>query len=370
MEKQSILLGIFSFLTICLLAQTQGLPSQPVPGKCYVRTISPVQFDTLEKRVMIRPAYTTFQKLPAEYKTIEERIVIKPATKRYVPYPAEFRTITDTMLIEEGPSEITVNAPKFKSMTEDIEVRPKTMGLEWRTTLDDCESKDPRDCMVLQYVEHPAEFKRVDVQVLDQTANYVASPKKGKFTTIKRQVVVKEAGYDVVEVPAEFATVTKKVLVKDEELVKVEVPSEYIIEPVLVLKDPGGVEKWEEIDCALTEANLLPINFEAGSARLSLEARSIIDAKLLKLMKDRPNIRVEIAVHTDSRGAADVNQSLSQARAESVVNYLVGRGTQRSRLVAKGYGESRLKNRCTDSVVCSESEHAANRRTEFRVLSN
>jgi OOP family OmpA-OmpF porin len=370
MEKQSILLGICSLLAINLIGQSDGLPSKPEPGKCYVRTVTAMQFDTLEKRVMIRPAYTTFQKLPAEYRTVEERIVIKPATKRYVPYPAEFKTVTDTMLIEEGPAEITVNAPKFKSMTEDIEVRPKTTGLEWKTSLEDCESKDPRDCMVLQYVEHPAEFKRVDVQVMDQTANYTIAPKKGKFTTIKRQVVVKEAGCDVVEVPAEFATVTKQVLVKDEELVKVEVPNEYIIEPVLVLKDPGGVEKWEEIDCALTDNNLLPISFESGNARLSIEARSIVDAKLLKLMKDKPNIRVEIAAHTDSRGAADANQSLSQARAESVLNYLVGRGIQRSRLVAKGYGESKLKNRCADGVECAEGEHAANRRTEFRVLSN
>ena len=93
-------------------------------------------------------------------------------------------------------------------------------------------------------------------------------------------------------------------------------------------------------------------------------------ADVLKLMKDKPNIRVEIASHTDSRGATDANQSLSQGRAESVVNYLVGRGIQRSRLVARGYGETKLKNRCADGVNCSENEHSANRRTEFRVLSN
>ena len=96
----------------------------------------------------------------------------------------------------------------------------------------------------------------------------------------------------------------------------------------------------------------------------------MIDSKLLKLMKDKPNIRVEIASHTDSRGSSEANLVLSQSRAESVVNYIVSGGIQRYRLVAKGYGETQLKNGCFDGINCSEAQHAVNRRTEFRVLNN
>ncbi|MEO0628760.1 MAG: OmpA family protein, partial [Bacteroidota bacterium] len=104
------------------------------------------------------------------------------------------------------------------------------------------------------------------------------------------------------------------------------------------------------------------------SARLTPDSRQIIDDNLLQLLRERPNIRIEIAAHTDSRGSAASNQNLSERRAQSVVDYLIGKGINRSRLVARGYGESRLKNRCADGVSCTEAEHAVNRRTEFRVM--
>ena len=118
----------------------------------------------------------------------------------------------------------------------------------------------------------------------------------------------------------------------------------------------------------MTSFNVLPINYELGSARLTAASRQVIDDRLLALLNDRPNIRIEINAHTDSRGSAASNQDLSERRAQSVVNYLGGKGINRSRLVSRGYGESRLKNRCADGVSCTEAEHAVNRRTEFRVL--
>lgn len=370
MKKQVILLCSLFILATNIWAQVEGLPTNPQPGKCYVRTITSEQFDTTERRIMVRPTYTTFTKLPAEYKTVEERVMVKAASRRYIAHPAEYRTIIDTIQVEAPYHEATVTSPKFVTKSENVEVRPKYARMEWETTAENCESKDPRDCMVLRYVEHPAEYRKVNMEALQTGASYTSEIKGGKYVTINRQIVAREAYCEAVDVPAEYITIAKLVLAKDEEIVRAEVPAQYATETVLVLKDPGGVEKWEEIDCALTDNNLLPVTYELGSARLTDEARSLIDSKLLKLMKDKPNIRVEIAAHTDSRGATDANLSLSQARSESVVNYLVGRGIQRSRLVAKGYGESKLKNRCADGVNCSEDEHAKNRRTEFRVLSN
>ena len=86
-------------------------------------------------------------------------------------------------------------------------------------------------------------------------------------------------------------------------------------------------------------------------------------------MKNKPYITIEISSHTDSRGSGGANQELSESRARSVVNYLIARGINSSRLVAKGYGENRLLNRCANGVSCTEKEHERNRRTEFRILS-
>ncbi len=90
--------------------------------------------------------------------------------------------------------------------------------------------------------------------------------------------------------------------------------------------------------------------------------------RLAKLMQRYPTMRIELASHTDSRGSDTYNQALSQKRAEAAVAYLVSRGVDRERMVAQGYGESRLRNRCSDAVYCPEREHQVNRRTEFRVL--
>lgn len=370
MKKPVILLCSLFLLATSMQAQMEGLPANPTPGKCYIRCVTPEQYETTEKRMLARPAYMTLKKTPAEYKTVEERVMVKAASKKYVAYPAEYKTETETYDIEDPYNEITIIPAKLGSKSETIEVRPKVGRWEYQSSAANCKSDDPRDCMVLCYVEHPAEFRNVNSQTVESDATFTKVKRGGKSMSVTRQVIAKEARYETIEIPAEYKTITKRVLVKDEDIVKTEVPAEYAVETVEMVKDKGGVAVWEEIDCALTDNNVLPINYELGSARLTSEARSLIDNKLLKLMKDKPNIRIEIAAHTDSRGSADANQSLSQARAESVVNYLVGRGIQRSRLVAKGYGESKLKNRCADGVNCTEDEHAKNRRTEFRVLSN
>ncbi|HUM50870.1 MAG TPA: OmpA family protein, partial [Chitinophagales bacterium] len=91
--------------------------------------------------------------------------------------------------------------------------------------------------------------------------------------------------------------------------------------------------------------------------------------KVLKFMMDNPDAKAEIGSHTDSRATDDYNNVLSQKRAQSVVDWLVKRGVSKSNLKAVGYGESKLRNNCTNDVKCSEYEHQRNRRTEFRIIS-
>lgn len=90
--------------------------------------------------------------------------------------------------------------------------------------------------------------------------------------------------------------------------------------------------------------------------------------KVVKLMYDNPGILVELGSHTDSRASDAYNMDLSQRRAQSAVDYIVGRGIASDRITAKGYGESQLTNGCSNGVRCTEGEHQANRRTEFKVV--
>ncbi len=89
--------------------------------------------------------------------------------------------------------------------------------------------------------------------------------------------------------------------------------------------------------------------------------------KLVNILKDNPKIIVELGSHTDCRATTEYNNSLSQRRAEAAVAYIVAHGIPQARISAKGYGESKLSNRCKDGVQCSEEEHQRNRRTEVRI---
>ncbi len=91
----------------------------------------------------------------------------------------------------------------------------------------------------------------------------------------------------------------------------------------------------------------------------------VILNKIVDVMNQNPDIKIELGSHTDSRGNDAYNQSLSQKRAKSAADYIANRITDSSRITYKGYGESKLKNKCDDGVKCSAAEHQVNRRTEF-----
>jgi len=91
--------------------------------------------------------------------------------------------------------------------------------------------------------------------------------------------------------------------------------------------------------------------------------------KLAAMLQANPGIVIELASHTDCRGAAVYNQELSQRRAQSAVDYLIALGIAENRLRARGYGKSRPAADCLCSR-CSEAEHQKNRRTTFRILEN
>jgi OOP family OmpA-OmpF porin len=82
------------------------------------------------------------------------------------------------------------------------------------------------------------------------------------------------------------------------------------------------------------------VNFGFDSDRLAPESRTVLDEVAASLLS-WPKIRLEIGGHTDSAGAAEYNQRLSEKRARAVHDYLVGKGVSPGRLRARGYGETR-----------------------------
>jgi peptidoglycan-associated lipoprotein len=135
------------------------------------------------------------------------------------------------------------------------------------------------------------------------------------------------------------------------------------------------------------------ILYDFGKWDLRVESMVSLD-DLVETMTDpslNPNITIEIMSHTDSRDSEDYNLTLSQKRAQSVVDYLISKGVAADRLSARGYGESTPK--VVDAAIAADNSflkagtvlteqyintlasdelkeiaHQINRRTEFRVV--
>ncbi len=111
-----------------------------------------------------------------------------------------------------------------------------------------------------------------------------------------------------------------------------------------------------------------PIYFDFDNYIIRPDAKVEL-AKVIEVMKQYPNIKIEIRSHTDSRASAEYNKKLSSRRAVKTLNYIAIVGEiDRSRLSSKGYGEEELLNNCVYGVECSEEEHEKNRRSEFIII--
>ena len=113
--------------------------------------------------------------------------------------------------------------------------------------------------------------------------------------------------------------------------------------------------------------SLRHIYFDLDKSNIRPDARVELE-KIVEVLTQNPSIKIEIGSHTDSRQSKVYNQALSQRRAKSTLDYLVKRGIAKTRLTAKGYGESQLVNQCADGIQCSEADHQLNRRSTFVIV--
>ncbi len=107
-------------------------------------------------------------------------------------------------------------------------------------------------------------------------------------------------------------------------------------------------------------------NIFFATDKFELMAESGVElAKLAKFMLDNPNLKIEVSGHTDNTGNAAYNKTLSEKRAKSVYEHLIKNGVPASRLIFKGYGD-------TKPLAGNDTEEgkALNRRTEFTIISN
>lgn len=114
-----------------------------------------------------------------------------------------------------------------------------------------------------------------------------------------------------------------------------------------------------------------PIYFDLNKSNIRDDAATEL-LKIVKVMNDYPTMLVELGSHTDCRASQTYNRNLSDRRAKSSASFIKARISNPERIYGKGFGESKLKNKCecegSKIVPCSEEEHQENRRTEFLII--
>lgn len=130
--------------------------------------------------------------------------------------------------------------------------------------------------------------------------------------------------------------------------------------------DPSQ-EKISKDDDLFKKLQLDPIYFDFDKSNIRSDA-AVELAKVVEVLKMYPDIKIDVRSHTDSRGNDNYNMKLSDRRAKSTMQWMINNGISKDRITGKGYGESRLVNKCANGVPCTPEEHQANRRSEFIIV--
>jgi len=130
---------------------------------------------------------------------------------------------------------------------------------------------------------------------------------------------------------------------------------------------PDLAVNYEQAKVDLEGLKINTIYFDFDKHSIRYDAKIELN-KLIKVMKDYPDMKIELNAHTDVRGKKKYNEGLSNKRADATSKYLVDNGVDSKRISSYWFGELRPAEKCTKESPCSGFQHQLNRRSEFSIL--
>ncbi|RTZ03541.1 flagellar motor protein MotB [Flavobacterium sp. RSP49] len=220
----------------------------------------------------------------------------------------------------------------------------------------------------IKKIEYPCEQFLVVAVSDKETGSPIAGAKVSLSDSnykLGKEIITNAEGYfDFGQVDCEaifYIKIVKTEYNTDEVTVNVAKDNGKTIVPIVLEKTIKKLKAGDDLAKAL---NIKMIYFDLDKFTVRPDAMLEL-SKILDVMEQNPNMKIDIRSHTDSRQSHSYNQKLSERRAQSSMEWLIKNGIHPSRLTAEGYGENQLINICADGIICTELEHQTNRRSEF-----
>jgi len=279
-------------------------------------------FSPLDAEIKIKSNDNTIVKSPVTKERLGRYILNLEIGKKYT-----IRVEAKNHLAYEIPFSLE-EIVQYNNFEKDVELAPTYEDIQFDVT--DMETENEIDSVEVIITDEETGIKTKIKTKKNKDGKYVLKLKKGKKYKVK------------VKAPKGYAFFNTKLDMTKEAPKKMDV-------------------KLEPLN-AKTKLTFNNIQFETNSADMDVNSFSELES-LIELMKDNPNIKVEISAHTDDVGSEAYNLRLSEKRAESVVKYLIENKVNKNQLIAKGYGESKPK-----VANDSDENRAKNRRVELKIL--
>ena len=277
----TILMFSFSLFAQKPPSNQEEEPPQPTEGVCFAKSVTPDKFKIVEEQVLVEPAKTKEEFVPAVYDTIRQQILVRQSYNKIVTHEAKFDT---TYITVKTKDKSKVIQEKYKTIFE-VEKKPtpegETKGGKWvKTKIKNCNSPNPKDCETMRWVETRPEFDITQKEIF-VNAEWADTIEQGLTRQIQQIKQVKPARIERIFVPAEYEYIDKVTLKRHARKILVEIPPKYKTVKTKKLIEKGGKKVWVEVLCPESLNEIV-----VSQVQLALKGRRMYNGDINGKMND------------------------------------------------------------------------------------
>lgn len=241
----------------------QGYPKDAHPGQCFAQVRTAPVFESYQEQIVVSPGRVEKRRVPAQFEWSERRVLVSPERTVRHWIPATYRSVTETVVVSPATTRVETTAPIYDTVSEKVMVHPA--HTEWRRTYVGPDGVLPPGAYmrptgeVVCLIEVPAEYGKVQRQVLREPGRTIETPVPAMTQLVTRQVIDQPAHEVVEHVSAVYGAEKFRRLVAGARTETMHVPPVFASHTKQRQVSEGGLE-WRLVDCDTKGAPVQPAN--------------------------------------------------------------------------------------------------------------